>query len=81
MAAGNDGAARLVVPLRDRRPTSLGVRLEIPDRPEHLVRIAVNGQTLFEVEDQTFAEAGMVGLWTKADSVTLFDAITYGLSE
>lgn len=39
-----------------------------------------NGQTLFEVEDQTFAEAGMVGLWTKADSITEFDSITYGTS-
>jgi hypothetical protein len=33
---------------------------------------------LFEVEDSTFADAGKVGLWTKADSVTLFDQITYG---
>jgi hypothetical protein len=49
-----DGAARLVVPLRDHRPTSLGVTLEIPDRPEHLVRIAVNGQTLFE--EKKFAD-------------------------
>ena len=39
-----------------------------------------NGKRLFDVEDQTFAEAGMVGLWTKADSVTLFDAIVYGQS-
>jgi hypothetical protein len=23
-------------------------------------------------------DAGMVGLWTKADSVTLFDEVTYG---
>jgi len=39
-----------------------------------------NGKRLFDVEDQTFAEAGMVGLWTKADSITLFDAIVYGQS-
>jgi len=26
----------------------------------------------------TFTEAGMVALWTKADSVTLFDDFTYG---
>lgn len=32
-----------------------------------------NGQQLFEVEDDTFAQAGWVGLWTKADSVTVFD--------
>jgi hypothetical protein len=28
---------------------------------------------LYEVEDATFTEAGRVGLWTKADSVTHFD--------
>jgi hypothetical protein len=33
---------------------------------------------MFEVEDSTFTGAGMVGLWTKADSVTLFDEISYG---
>jgi hypothetical protein len=27
-------------------------------------------------EDDTFFQAGMVGLWTKADSVTLFDTLT-----
>jgi len=36
---------------------------------------------MFEVEDATFAGAGMVGLWTKADSVTLFDEITYGTTK
>ena len=37
-----------------------------------------NGKLLFEVEDGTFAQPGMVGLWTKADSVTLFDDFIYG---
>ena len=32
-----------------------------------------NGSPAFEVEDATFREAGLVGLWTKADSVTSFD--------
>ena len=41
-------------------------------------RILYNGQQLFEVEDLTFRDAGKIGLWTKADSVTLFDAVTYG---
>lgn len=35
-----------------------------------------NGVKLFEVEDTTFPMAGKVGLWTKADSVTLFDDLT-----
>jgi hypothetical protein len=30
------------------------------------------------VEDTTFPDAGQVGLWTKADSVTLFDDFCYG---
>jgi hypothetical protein len=41
-------------------------------------RVSFNGKQLFEVEDSTFADAGKVGLWTKADSVTLFDQIVYG---
>ena len=31
-------------------------------------------RTLFPATDRTFAEAGRVGLWTKADSLTHFDA-------
>ena len=41
-------------------------------------RVTFNGKTLFEVDDPTFREGGMVGLWTKADSVTMFDHVTYG---
>jgi hypothetical protein len=40
-------------------------------------RVVYNGQGLFEVEDSTFSAPGKVGLWTKADSVTLFDAVIY----
>jgi hypothetical protein len=35
-----------------------------------------NGSKLYEVEDQTFSQAGKVGVWTKADSVTQFDDLT-----
>jgi hypothetical protein len=31
---------------------------------------------LFDVEDSTFTDAGKVGLWTKADSVTAFDDLS-----
>ena len=31
-----------------------------------------------EWDDNTFKDAGKVGIWTKADSVTLFDDFTYG---
>ena len=38
--------------------------------------VFLNGAKLYEVEDATFATAGRVGVWTKADSVTHFDDLT-----
>jgi hypothetical protein len=35
--------------------------------------VSFDGTKLYDVEDSTFADAGRVGLWTKADSVTQFD--------
>ena len=43
-----------------------------------LFTVSFNGRQLFQVEDETFKNAGAVGLWTKADSVTLFDDFIYG---
>ena len=43
-----------------------------------LFAVFSNGKKLFEVEDETFKEPGAVGVWTKADSVTLFDDFTFG---
>jgi len=40
--------------------------------------VRYRGKQLFEVEDRTFGDAGKVGLWTKADSVMLFDHIAFG---
>src|SRR5262249_41592907 len=40
-------------------------------------RVVYGGQPVFDVEDATFGDAGKIGLWTKADSVTLFDEVTY----
>jgi hypothetical protein len=40
--------------------------------------VLFNGRKLFEVEDDTFKAAGKVGVWTKADSVMLFDDFTCG---
>jgi len=39
----------------------------------NLFIVYLNGEKLYEVEDATFTEAGKIGLWTKADSVTYFD--------
>jgi len=40
--------------------------------------ITFDGKKAIEWEDETFKEPGMVGLWTKADSVTLFDDFSFG---
>jgi hypothetical protein len=40
--------------------------------------VTFDGKKAIEWDDKTFTEPGMVGLWTKADSVTLFDDFTYG---
>lgn len=40
------------------------------------IRVFLNDEMLFEAKDETFAEAGKVGVWVKADSVTYFDDLT-----
>jgi hypothetical protein len=40
--------------------------------------LTFDGKKALEWDDDTFKEPGKVGVWTKADSVTLFDDFTYG---
>lgn len=40
--------------------------------------VTFDGKKVIEWDDSTFKEAGKVGVWTKADSVTLFDDFNYG---
>src|SRR5712692_3905274 len=40
--------------------------------------VTFDGAKVIEATDGSFANAGKVGVWTKADSVTLFDDFTYG---
>jgi hypothetical protein len=37
-----------------------------------------DGKKAIDWDDDTFKDAGKVGVWTKADSVTLFDDFSYG---
>jgi hypothetical protein len=69
------------------RKGGYGIDVKVPADTWHSLRIdfsgsrfrvSFNGKQLFEVEDSTFVDAGKVGLWTKADSVTLFDQVTFG---
>jgi hypothetical protein len=40
--------------------------------------VMLDGKKALEWDDDTFKDAGKVGVWTKADSVTLFDDFSYG---
>ena len=42
------------------------------------IRVIYDGKATIEMEDAHIAGAGAVGVWTKADSVTLFDDFGYG---
>jgi hypothetical protein len=40
--------------------------------------VIFDGNKVIDATDESFASAGKVGVWTKADSVTLFDDFAYG---
>jgi len=45
-------------------------------RVEHkgtAIKVYLGDEKLFEADDKTFPDAGKIGVWTKADSVTWFD--------
>jgi hypothetical protein len=42
------------------------------------IRVIYDGKAAIETEDEHITGAGVVGVWTKADSVTLFDDFGYG---
>jgi hypothetical protein len=69
------------------RKGGYGVQIAVPPKQWHSLRVEFvgarfkvifNGAPLFDVEDLTFTERGMVGLWTKADSVTSFRSFSWG---
>jgi hypothetical protein len=41
------------------------------------IRVALDGKTYIDLDDGHIGGAGRVGVWTKADSVTLFDDFTF----
>ena len=80
------GGVRSAMDIVGRRG-GYGVKALVPSGQWHTLRvdfrgsrfqIAFDGQALFEVEDATFTGPGMIGLWTKADSVTVFDGCSWG---
>ena len=51
--------------------------LRVDFRGSHFT-VAYDGTKLIEADDSSLADAGKVGVWTKADSVTLFDDFSFG---
>lgn len=77
-----ESGKRISLAPKGMAPKTYGVKHEVPSQTwstlgvtfqNNTFTVSLNGQKLFEVEDGTFTEAGRVGLWTKADSVTHFD--------
>jgi hypothetical protein len=42
------------------------------------IEVSLDGKRYIQFDDDHIADKGAVGVWTKADSVTLFDDFTYG---
>jgi hypothetical protein len=51
--------------------------LRVDFQGNHFV-VTFDGNKALEWDDDTFKDPGKVGVWTKADSVTLFDDFGYG---
>jgi hypothetical protein len=72
---------RIDLPVKGQGRT-YGAKAPVPPKTWHtlsvtargnLFTVTINGKQLYEVEDKTFIAAGKTGLWTKADSVMMFD--------
>lgn len=70
-----------------RRRTIKYIDAPVPANKWHILRVEfqankisvmLDGKRYIQVDDLKIAGAGAVGVWTKADSVTLFDDFSYG---
>jgi hypothetical protein len=73
--------------IKGRRTEKQRANMKVASGQWHTLRVDFNGnhfmvtfdgKKAIEWDDDTFRNAGKVGVWTKADSVTEFDDFTYG---
>ena len=77
-----EGGKRLSLEPKGTPSKTYGVKHQVPKQTWSTLRVSFDGARfevffggtkIMDVEDKTFTEAGKVGFWTKADSVTYFD--------
>lgn len=82
-----EGNVRIYHFVKGKRTQFKGTNVPVAANRWHTLRVnfsdnrftvLFNGKELFTAEDETHKEAGKVGVWTKADSVTLFDDFAWG---
>jgi len=73
--------------IKGRRTEKKRTNMKVASKEWHTLRVdfqgnhftvTFDGKKAIDWDDDTFKEAGKVGVWTKADSVTLFDDFSYG---
>jgi len=73
--------------IKGRRVSFKNTNTKVASGQWHTLRVEFKGNTftvtfdgkkVIEATDDSFKDAGKVGVWTKADSVTLFDDFNYG---
>ena len=73
--------------IKGKRTEKKRTKMEVASAQWHTLRVDFNGnhfivtfdgKKALEWNDDTFKDAGKVGVWTKADSVTLFDDFAFG---
>ena len=73
--------------IKGRRTEKKRTEMKVSSNDWHTLRVdfqgshftvTFDGKKAIEWDDETFKDAGKVGVWTKADSVTLFDDFSYG---
>jgi len=73
--------------INGRRTEKKRTNMKVASNVWHTIRVdfadnhftvTCDGKKAIEWDDDTFKEAGKVGVWTKADSLTLFDDFSYG---
>jgi len=82
-----EGNVTIYHTIKGRRSEKKRTEMKVSSHEWHTLRVdfsgnhftvTFDGKNAIEWDDKTFTEAGMVGVWTKADSVTLFDDFSYG---